>query len=109
MIKAVVFDIGETLLDDTREWAAWADSIGVPRHTFSAVVGAVVASGRDNREAFEYFRPGFDLEAERQAREAAGCGQVIEESDLYPDVRPALTGSASPETRPPRSPSCSGR
>lgn len=68
-----------------------ADSIGVPRHTFSAVVGAVVASGRDNREAFEYFRPGFDLEAERQAREAAGCGQVIEESDLYPDVRPALT------------------
>jgi len=91
MIKAVVFDIGETLLDDTREWAAWADWIGVPRHTFSAVVGAVVASGRDNREAFEYFRPGFDLEAERQAREAAGCGQIIEESDLYPDVRPALT------------------
>lgn len=91
MIKAVVFDIGETLLDDTREWAAWADWIEVPRHTFSAVVGAVVASGRDNREAFEYFRPGFDLEAERQAREAAGCGQIIEESDLYPDVRPALT------------------
>jgi HAD superfamily hydrolase (TIGR01549 family) len=91
MIKAVVFDIGETLLDDNREWAAWADWIGVPRHTFSAVVGAVVASGRDNREAFEYFRPGFDLEAERQAREAAGCGQKIEESDLYPDVRPALT------------------
>lgn len=90
MIKAVVFDIGEMLLDDTREWAAWADWIGVPRHTFSAVVGAVVASGRDNREAFEYFRPGFDLEAERQAREAAGCGQTIEESDLYPDVRPAL-------------------
>ncbi|TDC59078.1 HAD family hydrolase [Micromonospora sp. KC207] len=91
MIKAVVFDIGETLLDDTREWAAWADWIGVPRHTFSAVVGAVVASGRDNREAFEYFRPGFDLEAERQAREVAGCGQIIEESDLYPDVRSALT------------------
>ena len=90
MIKAVVFDIGETLLDDTREWAAWADWIGVPRHTFSAVVGAVVASGRDNREAFEYFRPWFDLEAERQAREAAGCGQIIEESDLYPDVRSAL-------------------
>lgn len=90
MIRAVVFDIGETLLDDTREWAAWADWIDVPRHTISAVVGAVVASGRDNREAFDCFRPGFDLEAERQAREAAGCGQILDEADLYPDVRPAL-------------------
>ncbi|MDP9792525.1 FMN phosphatase YigB (HAD superfamily) [Catenuloplanes nepalensis] len=91
MITAVVFDIGETLLDDTREWAAWADWLGVPRHTFSAVVGAVVASGRDNRESFAYFRDDFDLERERAARIAAGAGQVIEESDLYADVRPALS------------------
>jgi hypothetical protein len=25
MIRSVVFDVGETLLDDTREWAAWSD------------------------------------------------------------------------------------
>jgi HAD superfamily hydrolase (TIGR01549 family) len=90
MITSVVFDIGETLLDDTREYAAWADWIGVPRHTFSAVLGAVTAQGRDNAETFQYFRPGFDPVAERQRREQAGHGERIDDSDLYPDVRPAL-------------------
>ena len=90
MIRSVVFDVGETLLDDTREWAAWSDWLGVPRHTFSAVLGAVTAEGRNNAETFQYFRPDFDLTAERQRREDAGCGEQIEESDLYQDVRPAL-------------------
>jgi FMN phosphatase YigB (HAD superfamily) len=90
VITSVVFDIGETLLDDTREHAAWADWIGVPRHTFSAALGAVTAQGRDNAETFQYFRPGFDPAAERQRREDAGRGERIDDSDLYPDVRPAL-------------------
>jgi HAD superfamily hydrolase (TIGR01549 family) len=89
-IQAVVFDIGETLLDDSREFGAWADWIGVPRHTFSAVLGAVTAEGRDNAETFQYFRPGFDLPAERQRREDVGVGEQYCEDDLYPDVRPAL-------------------
>jgi FMN phosphatase YigB (HAD superfamily) len=90
MIRSVVFDVGETLLDDTREFAAWADWIGVPRHTFSAVLGAVTFQGRDNAETFQYFRPGFDLSVEREARERAGRGERVEEGDLYPDVRPVL-------------------
>lgn len=90
MVTAVVFDVGETLLDDSREWGAWADWIGVPRHTFSAVLGAVTASGRDNAETFQVFRPGFDLEIERQRREDAGVGEHITDEDLYPDVRPCL-------------------
>lgn len=90
MIKSVVFDIGETLLDDSREFGAWADWIGVPRHTFSALLGAVVAQGRNNAETFQYLRPGFDLEAERTRREQAGVGEQIDEGDLYPDVRSAL-------------------
>ncbi|MFD9894266.1 HAD family hydrolase [Amycolatopsis sp. NPDC059027] len=89
-VAAVVFDVGETLLDDTREWNAWADWIGVPRHTFSAVLGAVTAAGRDNAETFRYFRPDFDLATERAHREANGRGEQIEESDLYSDVRPCL-------------------
>ncbi|WP_435109257.1 HAD family hydrolase [Nocardiopsis synnemataformans] len=88
----MVFDVGETLLDDTREWGRWADWIGVPRHTFSAVLGAVTAEGRNNAETFEYFQPGFDLAAERQLREDAGRGELIEDEDLYPDVRPSLKG-----------------
>ncbi|ATL69127.1 HAD family hydrolase [Nocardia terpenica] len=91
MIRSVVFDVGETLLDDTREYGAWADWIGVPRHTFSAVLGAVTAAGHNNAETFQYFRPGFDLAQERKLREAAGRGEQIEESDLYPDVRRALS------------------
>lgn len=68
-IQAVVFDIGETLLDDSREFGAWADWLGVPRHTFSAVLGAVTA----------------------ERREDAGSGEQYGEEDLYPDVRPALS------------------
>jgi N-acetyl-D-muramate 6-phosphate phosphatase len=91
VIRSVVFDVGETLVDDTREWGAWADWIGVPRHTFSAVLGAVTAAGRNNVETFQYFRPGFDVSQQRQRREEVGCGEQIDESDLYPDVRPALS------------------
>ncbi|WP_158854402.1 HAD family hydrolase [Saccharothrix deserti] len=90
MVRAVVFDVGETLLDDSREWGAWADWIGVSRHTFSTVLGAVTAAGRDNAETFQYFRPGFDVVHERRLREEAGLGERIEEGDFYPDVRAGL-------------------
>jgi hypothetical protein len=65
-IEAVLFDVGETIVDETREYGTWADWLGVPRHTFSAVFGAVIAQGGDYRETFQYFRPGFDLQAERE-------------------------------------------
>lgn len=89
-IEAVVFDVGETLLDETVEYHAWADWLGVPRHTFSAIFGAVIAAGRDHREVFEYFRPGFDLDAERELRAAAGRPEGYGERDFYPDARPTL-------------------
>ncbi|WP_020498810.1 HAD family hydrolase [Sciscionella marina] len=90
MLKSVVFDVGETLLDDSREWGLWADWITVPRHTFSAVLGAVTAAGQDNAQTFEYFRPGFDVAHERQLREEAGWGEQIGEADLYADTQPCL-------------------
>jgi hypothetical protein len=61
MIRAVVFDVGECLVDESREYGTWADWLGVPRHTFSAVFGAVIAQGRDYRETFQVFRPGLTL------------------------------------------------
>ncbi|WP_194819305.1 HAD family hydrolase [Nocardia sp. XZ_19_385] len=91
MISAVVFDVGETLVDETREYGTWADWLGVPRHTFVSVFGAVIATGRDYRETFQVFRPGFDLDRERQARADAGKPEWFAEDDLYADVRPALT------------------
>ncbi|REK90415.1 HAD family hydrolase [Streptomyces inhibens] len=90
MIRAVVFDVGECLVDETREYGTWADWLGVPRHTFAAMFGAVIAQGRDYREVFQEFQPGFDLYEQREARAAAGQPEHFDESDLYPDVRPAL-------------------
>jgi HAD superfamily hydrolase (TIGR01549 family) len=91
MIKAVVFDVGECLVNETREYGTWADWLGVPRHTFSAVFGAIIARGLDYRQTFQVFRPGFDLDEEREKRAAAGQPEWFDEHDLYPDVRPALT------------------
>ncbi|MFD9561052.1 HAD family hydrolase [Streptomyces sp. NPDC059994] len=91
MIRAVAFDVGETLVRDDRYWASWADWLDAPRHTVAALVGAVVAQGRDNADALRLIRPDLDVAAEYAAREAAGQGEFLDESDLYPDVRPALT------------------
>ncbi|MER7848317.1 HAD family hydrolase [Kitasatospora sp. NPDC096077] len=89
-MRSVVFDIGETLTSDTRYWGDWARWLDVPTHTMSALVGAVLAQGRDNADAIRIVRPGVDVAAEWQARQAAGRGDALDESDLYPDVRPAL-------------------
>jgi HAD superfamily hydrolase (TIGR01662 family) len=90
-VDAVVLDIGETIVDDSREFAAWAKWLGVPVHTFSAAFGAGRAYGRDEASIFGYFRRAIDLDHERRLRAEAGVGECVEERDLYPDVRPALT------------------
>jgi HAD superfamily hydrolase (TIGR01662 family) len=90
-IRAVALDVGETLIRDDRGWTRWAQWLGVPPHTLSALVGAVVVRGRDNADALRLIRPGLDVDAERWAMEAAGLVEQITEDDLYPDVRRALT------------------
>lgn len=89
-VRAVVFDVGETIMSDTTFWGLWADWVNVPRHTLSGLVGAVTALGMDNVEALKLVKPGFDLAEERAKREASGHGEQITETDLYPDARPAL-------------------
>ncbi len=90
-IEAVFFDVGETIVDETREYGTWADWLGVPRHTFSAVFGAVIAHGGDYRDTFQYFQPRFDLVTERERRAAAGQPETFAEDNLYPDARPCLS------------------
>ncbi|MCK9931365.1 HAD family hydrolase [Frankia sp. Mgl5] len=89
-IRSVFFDVGETIVDESREYGTWADWLGVPRHTFSAVFGAVIARGLDYREVFQVFRAGFDLGVERERRAAAGQPEFFGEEDLYADARPCL-------------------
>ncbi|MEU0842415.1 HAD family hydrolase [Streptomyces sp. NPDC005962] len=90
MIDVVAFDVGSTLVREDRYWAAWADWLGVPRHTLSALVGAVVARGRADWEAIRLVKPGVDVAAELRAWDASARAEWLEERDLYPDVRPAL-------------------
>lgn len=86
-IRAVWFDVGETLIDESHEYHDWADWLSVPRHTFSAAFGAVIARGGSYLEVFQHFRPGFDLAQQRQARIDAGLGEFVTARDLYPDAR----------------------
>jgi HAD superfamily hydrolase (TIGR01509 family) len=90
LIRAVVLDLGETLLSEDRMWGSWADWLGVPRLTFSAVLGAVIERGQDHREVFGVLRPGFDFERER-ARKQAAQPWVLRREDLYPDALPCVT------------------
>jgi HAD superfamily hydrolase (TIGR01549 family) len=87
MIRAVMFDVGECLVDESREWGGWADWLGVPRHTFSAQFGALIAQGRDHREIFDLFHSSFDFDAEREKRDDVDDPEWFGENDLYPDVR----------------------
>jgi len=48
-IRCVVFDIGETLVDESRMWALMADRAGVPRFTVMGMLGAVIERGEDHR------------------------------------------------------------
>ncbi len=82
--------MGEVLIDETTEYGTWADWLGMPRHTFSAMFGAVIARGGDYRETFQHFRPGFDLETERLRRAQADFPEHFGERELYPDARPCL-------------------
>ena len=52
-MKAVFFDVGETLIDETRAWGAAADAAGVPRLTFFGVLGALAARGEPHRRVYE--------------------------------------------------------
>jgi HAD superfamily hydrolase (TIGR01662 family) len=89
-VRAVVFDVGETLVSENRAWLAWADWLGIPPLTFLAVCGAVIERGGDHRDPFRIFRPDMDLRVELRRREAAGVPDEIRPADLYPDAEPAL-------------------
>lgn len=89
-IRAVVFDVGETLVDETRHWAEWADWLGVPRFTFFAAFGAVIERGWHHRRVFGLVKRGFNDAAESARRRAAGWRYTLEPGDFYPDALPCL-------------------
>ncbi|MDF5758134.1 HAD family hydrolase [Spongiactinospora sp. TRM90649] len=93
VIRALVFDVGETLIDETRVWSRWADRLGVPRLTLMGLIGGMAALGRSQMDALRLVRPDFDLEAEFAAwrrDDPSGMRENFDAADLYPDARRAL-------------------
>ena len=88
MIRAVFFDVGETLIDETRDWEGWADWLGVPRLTFLATLGIVLAQDEHHRQVFEYFSPDFDFKSAVRQRMAEGWRYGYHPDDLYLDAVP---------------------
>ena len=85
--KWICFDVGETLIDETRVWTTWANVLGVTPLTFMAVLGTVLAEGEDHRVTFTRLgRPDW-RERYDDYRDAFGGFRA---DDLYPDALPAL-------------------
>ena len=80
-MKAVVFDVGETLVDETRYWQTVADGLGVPRLTFFGVFGGLIERREDHRRIYDVFG-------------TAPAGPVYEAGDFYPDALPCLEALA---------------
>jgi HAD superfamily hydrolase (TIGR01549 family) len=77
VVTTVVFDVGETLVDETRAWERIADVYGVPRFTLVALIGAAIERGESHRRAFEWL--GID-----------GPFGGFSADQLYPDAVPCL-------------------
>ncbi|HEX3256573.1 MAG TPA: HAD family hydrolase [Gaiellaceae bacterium] len=75
-LKAVVFDIGETLVDETRMWERAADAAGVPRFTLMGVLGGLAARGEHHDNAWALLgvdRPASSWEPEELYPDAPDC------------------------------------
>ena len=83
MLTTVVLDVGETLVDETAHWTAWAQHLGVPAFTLFAALGGLVARGQDHREVVRLVRPDTDFATEQPRVTMAPL-------ELYPDALPCL-------------------
>lgn len=72
-----MFDVGETLIDETRMWERAADAAGVPRFTLMGVLGGLAARGEHHRHVWEIL--GVDQPE-----------STWEPDDFYDDTLPCL-------------------
>lgn len=89
----MVFDVGETLIDETRIFGRWADRFGIPHMAFFGTIGGVLATGGTLTDGLRLLVPGFDLATESarwRAEDPDGERENFGEADLYADVRPAF-------------------
>ena len=90
-IRFVFFDVGETLIDETRLRDGWADYLGADRVAFGATLEELIARDEHYRAVFARFRPGFNAAAARRERAARRETHMLDARDVYPDALPCLT------------------
>lgn len=76
-VKAVVFDVGETLVDETGMWERAADAAGVPRFTLMGILGGLAARREHHTKVWSIL--GVALPDATWAP-----------ADFYPDALPCL-------------------
>jgi HAD superfamily hydrolase (TIGR01549 family) len=88
-IKAVFFDIGETLVNEERLWGEWADTLGATRLTFFAALGGVIERNEHHRRVFEQFGTTHAEALETRASKGTPPHEIRLE-DFYADAIPCL-------------------
>lgn len=78
-VTAVVFDVGETLVDETSTCERLADAAGVPRFTFMALAGAAIVRGLQPQDVVWDW---LGVEPPPPV--------TFDDDQLYPDVLPCL-------------------
>jgi len=78
-IEVVVFDVGETLVDESRAWTELAVRAGLTPLTLMGALGAVIERGDDHRMVWDV----VGVEAPTGFPRITG-------DDLYPDALPCL-------------------
>lgn len=78
-VRTIVFDVGETLVDETHLWTAYARSAGITPFTLMGLIGALIERGQDHRTAWAIL--GVDPPTARSP---------ICPEDFYPDALDCL-------------------
>ncbi len=81
-LKAVFFDVGETLVDEERWWRVLAERASLQPHVVWAALGVTIERGEEHDDLWRHLR----------IERPTGWWHEIpyEVSDLYPDVLPCL-------------------
>lgn len=90
-IRAVFFDVGETLVDETRLYRDYAMRMDVTYDYFMSKIEEGMARREPIRNVFATVKPGFDFQAARAQRDAEGKKFVIGHEDIYADAADCLS------------------
>ena len=81
-VRAVFFDVGETLVDERRYWREVAELAGAPEHALWAALGVTIERGEDHTALFRHLGVERPVEIDDVV--------AYDVTDLYPDALACL-------------------